>query len=233
MNNIDDINILLYNSGFHRFIWTKQEDNIVLYWININSFNIICLDLDYKETSYINYNFEILIEKLEAFLFIYNNYSNKTYKNIWFWYVELDWTKYWNAIYLYNSKNNISWYIKTNSLWIETNWKWKILKMFRLLEWWSNDNLNTETIPEEKQAETNINIENYNIIHKMIENEELSTRNLMKYFRQIDAQEIFRNLKEQNIFEVDVNNKNNKIYYLGRFEELNTWIYEKYVNTRD
>lgn len=231
MNNIENINSLLYSSWLYKILWIKRNENITLFIEYTENSKIICLDLSITESAYLNTNFELLVEKLENFLYIYNNYSNNTFKNIWFWFFELNWNKYWNSIYIFNWKTEAIWYKQIKSIWMNKDEYWNILNFYRI-----NASLENKIIKKHKEKECiynnneteNLIQENFNIIYKIVENEDLSVRNLMKHFNQPTSREIFGILKENEVFEIDKLNHNNKYYFIDRLNNIEIWYFEKY-----
>jgi len=218
MNN-NEINSLLYTSDVYKILGINKNENIILLTENTENIKIICLDLSLTESAYIKRNFQLFIEKLEIFLYLYNNYSNNTFNSIWFGFFELNWNKYWNTIYIFNLETNNFWYKKINSLWMNKDQNWNILKLYRI-----NSLLKNNTTKN-----TNNNCyTNFKIIYDLIINKDLSVRNLMKYFNQPASREIFNILKENKIFEIDKLNHNEKYYFINRLDNIEKWLFEKY-----
>jgi len=186
-----NINVLdiVYYSWLNKFLYTT--DNIILWheykW---NSF-IIALNLTIKEISFIKENFDKFKWILENILYTFNQSSDKYFKNITFNKVKIWNEMYNNCIFLYNSEQNLSWFIQAKDV-IE--------------------------FPARKEA---VWIDIYDKIYNLAENNNLSVRNLIKlWIKQIKARKFYEFLKEKEIIVISKYNNNNKKYDLEKLLKI-------------
>lgn len=186
-----NINVLdiVYYSWLNKFLYTT--DNIILWhedkW---NSF-IIALNLTIKEISFIKENFDKFKWILENILYTFNQSSDKYFKNITFNKVKIWDEMYNNCIFLYNSEQNLSWFIQAKDV-IE--------------------------FPTRKEA---LWIDIYDKIYNLAENNNLSVRNLIKlWIKQIKARKFYEFLKEKEIIVISKYNNNNKKYNLEKLLKI-------------
>lgn len=185
------INILdiIYHSWLNKFLYTN--DNIVLWYEDRKNSYIIALNLTIKELSYIKEKFDNYKTILENILYTFNQSSNKYFKNITFNKVKIWEEIYNNCIFLYNSEQNLTWYIQV---------KWVI------------------EFPARKET---IWKDIYDKIYKLAENDNLSVRNLIKlWIKQIKARKFYHFLKEKEVIIISKYNNNNKKYDLDKLSQI-------------
>jgi hypothetical protein len=183
MNELEKI---LWFCWLNKFIYKLKWLIKNIYKKNKNII-IIQLNLEIKEISYINNNFDAFVNILNLILKTFNNYftikyNNITYSDVYVWENILK-----NCIVFYNSNN------------IKENW-------FLI----SKTPIKISKTEKEKDI--------VDKIFDLIMNKNLSVRNLIKiWIFQIKARKIYKFLKEKEIFFIDENNQNEKIY---NFENL-------------
>ena len=188
---------IVYYSGLNKFFYTSDE--LVKSILEMDEYCVIQLNLTIKEVSYIKNNYELYISILENILFTYNQSWNKYFKNITFNKVKR-WNEIFNnCIFLYSSEKKWDWFKKTNG---------NIVLSYKEPEviW--------KTI--------------YDKIFDLIYKKDLSVRNLIKlWIIQIRAREIYKFLKEKEVFIISENNHNYKTYDIEKYKKIwKNWINE-------
>ncbi len=194
MNVLEDI---VYYSWLNKFLFTNDE--LVLLVLDKDKYYVIQLDLTIKEVSYIKNNFDKFITILENILFTYNKSWDKYFKNITFNTIKR-WNEIFNnCIFLYDSKNNKNWFIKTNNFIQIWNEKKKKKEKKSIFLW--------NTI--------------FDKIWKLIEKNKLSYRNLMKmWINDTSSRKIYNFLKNNWIIIISKYNHTHKTYNLEKYKKI-------------
>lgn len=189
---MNELEKILWYSWLNKFLYKTK-------WLLKNSYkvkNIVIVELDLwiEDISFINNNFDVFVNVLNLILKTYNDYFDIKYNNITFNSVYL-WEKILkNCIIFYNSKRiKESWFLISRSP----------LK------------IEIQKIIEKKEMD---------IIDKIVDliiNKNLSVRNLIKiWIIQIRARALYDFLKEKEVFIVDDNNRNEKIYFFENIKKI-------------
>ena len=189
---MNELEKILWYSWLNKFLYKTK-------WLIKNSYkikNIVIVELDLwiEDISFINNNFDDFVNVLNLILKTYNDYFDIKYSNITFNSVYL-WEKILkNCIIFYNSKRiKESWFLISRSP----------LK------------IEIQKIIENKEI---------SIIDKILDliiNKNLSVRNLIKiWIIQIRARALYDFLKEKEVFIVDNNNRNEKIYFFENIKKI-------------
>lgn len=189
---MNELEKILWHSWLNKFLYKTK-------WLIKNSYkikNIVIVELDLwiEDISFINNNFDAFINVLNLILKTYNDYFDIKYNNITFNSVYL-WEKILkNCIIFYNSKRiKESWFLISKS-----PLKFEIQKTI--------ENKKTDLIDK---------------IVDLILNKNLSVRNLIKiWIIQIRARALYDFLKEKEVFIVDNNNRNEKIYFFENIKKI-------------
>lgn len=177
------------------FYWWLNKFLYRTKWIIKNIYNlktifIIELDLKIKEISFINYNFDAFVNILNLILKTFNNYFTIKYNNITYSDVYIWENILKNCIVFFNSN-------KINETWFLI----------------SKSPIKIKTFEKEKDL--------IDKIFDLIMNKNLSIRNLIKiWIIQIKARKVYKYLKEKEIFIIDENNNNEKIYNFENIKNI-------------
>jgi len=189
---MNELEKILWHSWLNKFLYKTK--GLIKNSYKIKNIVIVELDLWIEDISFINNNFDAFVNVLNLILKTYNDYFDIKYSNITFNSVYL-WEKILkNCIIFYNSKRiKETWFLISRSP----------LK------------IEIQKIIEKKEID---------IIDKIVDliiNKNLSVRNLIKiWIIQIRARSLYDFLKEKEVFIVDNNNRNEKIYFFENIKKI-------------
>ncbi len=189
---MNELEKILWYSWLNKFLYKTK--GLIKNSYKIKSIIIVELDLWIEDISFINNNFDAFVNVLNLILKTYNDYFDIKYGNITL-----------NSVYMWKKilKNCIIFY---NSTKIKESW-------FLISR--SPLKIEIQKIIENKEID---------LIDKIVDliiNKNLSVRNLIKlWIIQIRARSLYDFLKEKEVFVVDNNNRNEKIYFFENIKKI-------------